>query len=294
VTKQLAILLITILTITSCSREVDPGLDDYQQKLVINAELQPDKPVYLFVSTSIGITSELDPFHPTDSEHLLAEIIVNGDEDTAETITYFEKEEEDGGDMCWRTRRAFRPEAGQSFELRAELLQHNEIYPVSAQTYIPEPCDMISAYVGKESNTDSQAQGQYRIDLTVEGEVPYSESYFHLLAKKDGEYLDLSSFGKDADAVENPYHHFGVLVNGSKLNSNSLNFLVESIEDIDDFELELRNCTESYFNYHVSLSRSYAAQSSPYNEPTLNFTNIQDGLGVFTAYSVTNQEVTVK
>ena len=125
--------IFTILTFLSCTREVEPVMEEYDQKLVINSELQPDKPIYLFFSTSVGLISKDAPFQPTETTDLMAKIIVDGKIEDAESISYFEKEEEDGGTLTWRTRRSFRPVAGQEFELSAELLMDNEIIPISAK-----------------------------------------------------------------------------------------------------------------------------------------------------------------
>lgn len=273
--------------LAGCEKNVEPNLTAYQQKLVVNAEIQPDKPIYLFVSTSVGIGSESMPYNPKESSEFFAEVIVDGNYNEVENISYFEKEEEDGGDMTWRTRRAFRTEVGQNLELNASLLINEEIIPVQAKTSIPEAATVSNVQL--ISQKTQSGKYAYRLRLDIDNKQELFNGYYHLLIKNDNKYLNINNFQSGANAVEKPYHHYGVLVNESRMLDRTLNFQLESDTELKSIDVELRTCTSAYFDYHVSLSRSFASQNSPYNEPTLNYTNIDNGLGVFAAYSTDYQ-----
>jgi len=75
---------------------------------------------------------------------------------------------------------------------------------------------------------------------------------------------------------------------------NIINFVIESENELSIANLELRTTTKSYYDYHVSLSRSYASQNSPFNEPTLTYSNVDNGIGVFSSYSTVYQAVELK
>lgn len=63
-----------------------------------------------------------------------------------------------------------------------------------------------------------------------------------------------------------------------------LNFLLTGV-DSAFFVINLLHTEKSYYLYHKSLD-NYQGDDIPFVEPTLVFSNIRDGLGVFTSYTV--------
>lgn len=289
--RNLTILSIFSFILFSCEKNIDPFVGQHETKLVINAEIQPNKPIYLFVSTSVGLNEGSEPFRPEDFEKFKASIIVNGQTEAPEEILYFEKEKDDGGGLVWRTRRSFSTEEQQHLELSA-LLNHVDFnLTASSETQIPKTLQLDSAYFIGLENIAGQDKFFYRVELEVKEDDLNLYQNFHLMATSNGKQLELSHFGENQTSIEHPHHHYGVLIHGEYLYSNLISFLIESDEALDNAEIELRNCSDSYMDYHVSLSRSYASQNSPFNEPTLNYTNITNGLGVFSSFSSSISEI---
>ena len=275
----------------SCEKSIVPFVGQQESKLVINAEIQPNKPIYLFVSTSVGLHDGTEPFRPEDFEKFKANIVVNGVTESPEELLYFEKEKDDGGGLVWRTRRSFSTEEQQNLELNALLIHEDFTLTASSNTQIPRQLKIDSAsFIGKEA-LSGQDKHFYRVEIEIQEEELGLYENLHLIASSKGQDLDLSHFGENQAAIEYPHHHYGVLIHGEYLYSNVLSFLIESDVELENAEIELRNCTDSYIDYHVSLSRSYASQNSPFNEPTLNYTNISNGLGVFSAFASSISEI---
>ena len=278
----------------SCEKTIDPFVGQFEKKLVINSEIQPNKPIYLFVSTSVSLNQQEDPFRPEDFDQFKAYITVNDQIESPEEILFFEKDEDDGGGLTWRTRRSFNTKELQNLKLQATLYHEEYTLSANAETTIPSTMNIDTInYLGIESIEVNESYS-YRVEM----KLPFGETMvnnnFHLLAAHEGKSLSISHFGQNESAIEYPHHHVGALIHGDQLGTNTLSFLVHSDKQLETLNIELRNCTDSYMDYHISLSRSYSSQNSPFNEPTLNYSNIENGLGVFTSFSSFVAELDLK
>ena len=64
--------------------------------------------------------------------------------------------------------------------------------------------------------------------------------------------------------------------------------------DIDSIDFELQTEDATYSNYLKSIQKQQSAADDPFAEPVLLYSNIKEGLGVFSGYSVKNRKVKFK
>jgi len=280
--------------LTACVKDIELTENDFTEKLVINSEVNANGNVYVVVSTNVPTNSDLEPIRPKAGD-LNAYIVVNGDEENVENLTYGGYYDNDvhAGDNTevWRCRRLFLPPPGTELEIRMELIGNEMVQPISSKTVVPEATQFADVEFVSEEDNDSELF-EYRIQLKLTGD---KSTHYHLMSTSGATQLDFSSFVYGSNAIEVPHHHSGVLINGSRLSDDNLiNFVIESETELSAADLELRTTTKSYYDYHVSLSRSYASQNSPFNEPTLNYTNVDSGVGLFASYSTVYQTVELK
>ena len=282
-----------VCVFSACVQDLELYETNAPEQLVVNSEIDANGNVYAVISISVPLENTGLPYRPIEGE-IDAYVIVDGDEDNIERFSYgayYDNAVHAGeNEEIWRCRRLFLPPAGSELELRVELKDNEDIQAVTAKTVVPESIEMSDIqFVGIE---DKKAdKHEYRIQLSVDGD---KSNYYHLFAKSGATNLDLTSFEYGSNAIDKPHHHTGVLIDGSRLTNNLINFVVESDHEIEVTDLELRTVTKSYYDYHVSVSRTYSSQNSPFNEPNVSYSNIVDGMGVFCSYATVIQSVELK
>jgi hypothetical protein len=58
--------------------------------------------------------------------------------------------------------------------------------------------------------------------------------------------------------------------------------------------VELRSVTEDYYDYLLSIKRQYDRSTNPLSEPAIDFTNIENGYGIFTGFSVSRDTISLR
>lgn len=288
-TKFNFILFLIAVALSSCVKDLGVGVSSEPVKLVVNSEVDANGNVYVIVSTSVPVGSDLATQRPGQGE-LDAFVEVEGGETEFLTFGpyYSDLDVQGSNEQVWRGRRLFLPEPGTAMTLNVAMVDHPEVEPIVASTIIPEPVDMSNiTFLGEEPSENNLFR--YRVQLDLEAN---SSEYYHLFAENEDNQLNIRSFEAGANAVIIPRHHFGVLIDGSRLNdTNTLNFVIESKVELTGSDLVLRTTNPSYFSYHESLSRGFSSESSPFNEPTVQYSNIDNGQGIFTSYSTVTSSV---
>jgi hypothetical protein len=268
---------------------------------VMNGLLQADSTFRVQVS----LTSNLNATDPTYVTN--ARVIVESSDDVPDTLVYAEK----GWYISART-----VKAGASYTCWAEIPN----YPtISAQTTIPAQTkiDSISYIdlVGRDEEGDKISSIQFRIrnnvainsywsfNLKVKGvytrhnwdtdemidTLIVSDKYFYMKAEQDSVLLN------EANPLE--------VFSNSKMKNDQywvrtyFNEHSGYIGSKDTLVIELLNVDESYYRY---MKQYYIYESASYpsigqsNQKYPMYSNVKNGLGLFTGLSVTRKEIAAK
>lgn len=175
---------------------------------------------------------------------------------------------------------------GQTYTLRVTM-PGGEI--VTAETTIPAHLVPITSAV----SSTYQEQGAQGVLQTLTFPDPSGPSNYYTVARKiasyeppqtDTSYSSYSSgsyytdAGYDGKEIELSVRFYGG-VNFTGPGTHSPGVVYE--------EVYLYNCNVDYYKFHLSL-KNYSGED-PFSEPTLIYTNIKGGLGVFAGYTVSSQ-----
>ena len=178
--------------------------------------------------------------------------------------------------------------AGQTYSL---VVKASDGTTVNASTYIPTVPPVVtnsSATITLQSQ-DGFEGGNYL--LTFKNTLANASEAF--------EYYRLSHYIRFQDVV-NGYDYSGfygsTYINEDALNNNAL--YSEFNVQYYDFALDqnqitcvtyIMNCTEEYYRFHQTLENQ--SPGDPFSEPTLVYSNVENGLGVFAGYKKVRVEV---
>ena len=99
-------------------------------------------------------------------------------------------------------------------------------------------------------------------------------------------FMDETSYSGD-DALFSD-----ILFNGETKQIEFTIFLgkIDEGEDVlSSLKVELRNVSESYYYYYRSVDLHQMNEGNPFAEPVQVYSNVENGLGIFTAYNESSQ-----
>jgi hypothetical protein len=287
---------------TSCHALVEDEFPDFAKVPVMNGLLQADSTFKVQVS----LTANLTDTAPTYVSN--ARVIIESTIATPDTLVYTEK----GWYVSARTAKA-----GASYTCRAEI---PDFPTISAQTTIPMPTviDSISYtdLVGRDEEADKISSLEFRIrndintkrfwfvNLKIKGigtdydwetrewieGLIVREKYFYMQAGQDTVLLNEA----------NPLEIFSNIKMKNELYWVKTYFNEHSGSGIgrnDTLMVELLNIDESYYRY---MKQYYIYESAGYpsigqsNQKYPMYSNVKNGLGLFTGMSVSRKEIAVK
>ena len=179
--------------------------------------------------------------------------------------------------------------AGQTYSL---VVKATDGTTVSASTYIPligPQVTSATATITEQSQGGGFEGGNYL--LTFKTTLANASEAF--------EYYRLSHYVSFQDLVneyEYNVNYGSTFINDDALSSNAL--YSEFNVQYYDYSMEqsqiscvtyIMNCTEEYYRFHQTLNNQ--SPGDPFSEPTLVYSNIENGLGVFAGYKKVMVEV---
>lgn len=267
----------------SCVDDLGTGQSSEPDQIVLNAEITPGQFIEFFVSTSVDISSGGQPFRPTTGEA----IFELSDQDGEIDVEY---DQEEGR---WRTNRVYEPESGFEYNLSVAI-PSKDIKPIKSFTKVPFSVGIDDATLSKSLEEESSYVYEIALELGTPIELP---AYYRLAAFTDEDLqneVNISKILSGASSSEFLNHHKGIMIDQSILDGDRMDLELSSDRDIEKVYFALYTANEDYYRYHISLSRSIGSSGSPASEPIVDYSNIQNGLGLFGAYSTSTYELRLK
>lgn len=296
--KNLYLLLLgAALYFTSCERDAEFLVPDGNSKLFVYSEITNDEKIKVKVNTTIGVNNtEDEAFFPKQSEALIT-LIKDGKPLSNPGFRYIASE------RAFISQGNFRPEIGVEYGLSVELADSDGIKPVVAYTSIPEE-EGIKEVEFDNYTEEKIDEGKYfYTDLTIDFSN-YDHKYFLLQPKfrnhiKFREHMIVSEFlsGNKGVAYSNVLK--GIIVDAESAGNSMEVRLTNNASVPNSFDpatvvMEVKYISEEAFNYYSSFSKQMDAQSAVLSEPVITYSNIENGLGLFTGYATLHQEFELK
>ncbi len=275
--------ILFLASFASCVDDLGTGQSSEPDKMVVNAEVTPGDHIEFFVSTSVDISTGGQPFRPVKGEAIFDLTDQDGEVD----VEYDEEEKR------WRTNRVYEPESGFEYNLSITL-PGKDIKKAESFTKVPFAVDITNATL--DVSTIAQGENQYEVTLELGAPVELP-AYYRLAAFTDEELqneVEITKVLTNANASENLNHHHGMIIDESKLDGNKITVSLSSSVNLEKLYFDFNTVNEDYYKYHVSLSRSSGSAGSPFTEPIVDYSNIQNGIGLFGAYSSSSYELLLK
>lgn len=296
------ILLIFIFNLSSCRKvasDIEPP--EFNQKLVINAYLSPDKPDNkIFISSNIKRFGELTGnFEPFGNPSLY--IYENSKEIQFDTVRkdYY-------GTGYYYQIKNFQFKEGQTYHLKviSDLGLEAEAsctiplrrdFQITVDTSFRKTTDdhgfKISLLNAKISITDFPGEANYYRLLylyeTYYPEFPHKKrlSYNDAVASDIPGWAEYNGWEKDRVKNDNGLDGKKFIIRTIEFQPVYLDYANNSYPDSAFLRIYLLSTDKPYYDFHKSLE-NYSLGDTPFAEPSFLYNNIKGGLGIFASYTL--------
>ncbi len=276
---------------TSCVDNIPVSDNGAEQKLYLQCEVSPDNDIKAIVSRTGVLSGNQLPQDDKEAFVMLKDLS-NGLEIEMVYDLDIERYQVKGVQV----------EEGQVFRLSVES---EDLPAIEAGAVVPFRTELVetAAIVNQNEVTlnmtiDDLDEGRYyhiipraNVYSTLNGvDFAYTGDYIHL-------NLDESS---SMVSFHDLYHLDGFLVDKDLLTSNNINSTLDlgsvlgSSQRVEYINYDLRTVNEAYYMFHLSISKQLKAADSPVSNPVVQYTNVDNGLGYFGAFTSNVDSVLVQ
>jgi hypothetical protein len=269
-----------MLAFSSCYSNYNPiskvsDLPKAEKKLVIVGYISPDEDsVWVNVRRSIPLYSDINPGDYNNITN--AQVVLSGEFGTRTLDLH------STGWYC-TSRNGLGIEAGKRYTINVKVTDYPE---ASASCVIPERADF------QLSGEVNQIDGQYRLNMKWVDDAARKNYYEY-----DAYYFVADSFTGYTYRGRPYWESDDNLIDDNKLEGKTLsvsnvdlgtNFFGSSLREVN---LELYNIDYAGYMYNFSIRRSF---DDAFGTPMPVYTNVTGGLGIFSAYTKTENVIQVK
>jgi hypothetical protein len=288
--KRISILLafVLVLSLSACEQFLEVDLPGQEPKLVLNGLLENTDTIKVFLSKSRGILegNQYDRFESvTDSEVYIK--LDNG----AILPFIFKEQSNPFESFSYYYLTGFDFGSGDRFEIFAES---DGFQPVNSQVVFPQfiPIKEISF---QNLGPSGSLENHDLFEFTLKFEDPSTKDFYELGGQISGKSTiqENSYYGSELYPIPvNPAYekdfnsNSNILFNDVLLRSNEAEMVFRTTLP-RYYELEvsinLAHVSESYYRYYASAELQSNNEGDILSQPVLVYTNIQNGLGIFSA-----------
>ena len=293
-TKSFIILFICCLGLSACISSYDPN-EEVERHIVVELEIAPGEDPTALIHLTNSILDPEDGFFYPDS----ADVNLAIDQDSSGRMAYAQS-------PGLFTSPTIQIEEGETYFLRVDMPTKG-VETLYASTTVPFAEELISATVD-DANTNINIVGnQARFTITVDLELPVPvdpNTYFHLIPSIiNGEEaaagnIQYDQLPKDEFKIltDNTgflqfIHKNGIFIDNSRIESHNVTLQLIYFEDelfidnVDSVSFTLRTINLESMVYHENTDRELRTSSTPLDDPQISANNIENGFGLFGAYS---------
>jgi len=292
------ILLLVFISVGfwQCGNPIELDYSDFQPKIVINTQMSTDDNFVVSVTTSTTPVSVEEGEVPNGVSVTLKDLSLGIN------ITLYRE-----NDLFYASNH-IRLRPGNSYAIRAEA---PGFVTAEAVTTIPEKLTLhhfnVTDLIVKPSEvTPNKKNVSYNIELDFRDD---EDAYLHLKFRQHSKirsgavgtpvYEDLlysinSQFPEESGYIS--HVEDGILISLNDVASDPLVFsfvdytIDALLEELGNVQVEVRTVSPEYYLYFTSLRRQLITSQDPFAEPIQVYSNVDGGLGNFSAYNVTIYE----
>jgi len=279
--KKLFLILFSVLTLFSCEKYIDMEIPDRGRKLVANCFFSDTGSVVVQVSMSRFILDNSDFNVVSDAIVVLYE---NGT--AVDTLT-----ETLAGQYITN---GFIPQMGELYSLK--IVKDTEEITASSSIPTTIPFEFI--------DTTRVADEYYEyLRFRIKINDPADEDNYYMIGfdkedtNNDPYYNGGIYFYSEEPFIESYNHHYGlfsdILFKGqSQILAFDLD-LYNFDNDTNKVNISLFSISKEMFMYLLTLQAQQNAGNSPFAEPVMVFSNIENGYGIFAGFSIYQDSITI-
>ncbi|MFK7983399.1 MAG: DUF4249 domain-containing protein [Saprospiraceae bacterium] len=307
------ILLLTfgVFFATSCEEPVDLDIAIQEPQIVVTSNFAPGEPFKVTVTKSKNLlTNEADEFVNNAVVRIFSS---QGKELDKLPLNNFHT-------PFYESKRIV-PESGKAYRLQVEVPGKETIL---AEDIVPLPVALTAIEMDTIEIFGETAEQIYKVSIAVHFTDPIgAQDYYHLSLfnhsedSEEGTPMDgyNGTTGRTGASVLTPLmplesdknnpavtFHFedgGVLFTDEDFDGQKAALTFYSLLSFDNEAHqgkvvgELRTVSKDYYLYHTSLSRQIANKDRPFVEPISVYSNIENGLGIFSGYALYRDSVSI-
>lgn len=297
---------------TSCEEPVDLDIAIQEPQIVVTSNFAPSEPFKVTVTKSRNVVaSEADEFVNNAVVRIFSS---QGKELDKLPLNNFHT-------PFYESKRII-PESGKAYRLQVDVPGKSTII---AEDIVPLPVALTAIKLDTLEIFGAAAEQIYKVSIDVHFTDPIgAQDYYHLslfnhtedsedFIPMDG--LNGSSTGRTGASVLTPLmplesdknnpaviFHFedgGVLFTDKDFDGQKATLTFYSLLSFKNEAHqgkvvgELRTVSKDYYLYHTSLSRQIANKDRPFVEPISVYSNIENGLGIFSGYALYRDSVSI-
>lgn len=294
------------LLVSTCEKEVQLSIEEVDSKLAILCDFSPDEPFVLELSKSKSINST------NLSSHIInnADVQICLNNEVIETILPLNNSSD--ANTKYQSTVAL-PKIKQVYTLKVNV---DGLAPITATSSIPEAIEISHSSIGEINSflTDDTETEGYEVRIGIQLDDPADETNYYqvsfyqevLTSQPSAQQNEIIITPNDGyslidDDLTNNFNVIdgGILFKDLTFNGTTKEFVFQPLfyykpEDVStnisstpqNIIIELRSVSEEYYKYYTSVYRqSSQDKSTPFSNPTVIYSNIKNGYGVFAGYS---------
>ena len=312
---KLVIPIFTGLLMSSCEKEFVLDLYGADNIIVVNSIFNGDEPL------SITVTKSMLPQESQSVVELKnAKVSLFKDGAYVEDLTYYEASDDTLGHFYSATTPVF----GSTYKVEVGT---DEMGKVSSQSVLPQKVNIVSdtAVWLKWVNEEDTAH-VIRFYFEIEFNDPQDENFYFITASAPVYKVDTINNTRQFHAWQYAEILSGDLPTHELYLNNALLFKDETFNatykeitgtatmysyphpslpyDLDEDEflvidksklyIELHSLSKDAYNFYSSYAKMIAAQDDVYSEPTVIYTNIKNGLGIFAGENISKRDILIQ
>lgn len=293
----------------SCEEPVDLDIVVQEPQVVVNSNFTPGQPFELTLTKSKYVLSTEEATFINNAEVKIFDAQNRELEQlqlkNVQAPFYYSKK--------------IQPQSGELYKVEINIPDHPTI---TAEDIVPTPITLDKIKLDTIEVFGDAEDLVYKVEVNVYFDDPIgNQDYYHLslfnqtIAGDPSERTDgfNESDGSDSDIVlnaltplesdvDNPAvtFHFddgGVLFSDEDFDGNKAHLKFYSLLSIKKNKGkvvgELKTVSRNYYLYHTSLSQQIANKDRPFVEPVTVYSNIENGLGIFSGYTLYRDSVSI-
>lgn len=294
--KQLGILLLFVsMLLSSCEQDANFVVPKGHSKIFLFSEITAGERIIVELMTSSGLNTTDQITYPKQGDASV-ELYKEGVRLDNPGFRYISSQK------AFVSQGSFTPDEGIEYSLHVHLKNDSDIKEVWASATIPAQEENLNVTFEKvvERPLDNS-----KVEVSMEAIIGVEDlsSEFILIRPK---YMDTKGRMKNAvihniikgrEGAEYSKYKSGLIINTSKID-RELAIELEIADIIDpsrkEIYFEVLSLTSDCYKYYRAHSRQIAGQFSPISEPVISFSNVENGLGVFAAFSSKEFKYTYK